>query len=223
MSRAVRITVGSVVATVLAFVAIVATVMSVAGAGAGARPDGWGDWAGVDTPATAEVLDVDDSSWPTVDVRWTTAEGEVVVTYVDWEWGELPEVGDEVGVLYDAADPEFAYAADDPYVAGALDDPAGAAGTDGGAADEGEGEDAASAADTAPARTAGWVALAALAGLVVTVVVTVVAAVRAPAPPPQAHLPSVYEAPFGHLATGGHPGGRTAPYPLAGGTWPTPG
>ncbi len=178
MSRAVRITVGSVLAGVLAFVAIVAGAMS---AGSGAGPgffDGLST-EGLDASATAEVLDVDDYvDWPTVDVRWTTPDGEVVVTYVDWEWTpDLPAVGDQVEVVYDPADPEYAFAADDPYV----EDGAGSA-------PAGPGEEEASADepdDGGLARTAGWVALGALLGLVVTAVVTVVAAVRAPAPRPR--------------------------------------
>ena len=202
MSRAVRITVGSVVAGVFAFVALVSGVIAAVGSGGGG--EGFGLDAGVDTPATAEVLDVDVyDDWTTVDVRWTTPDGEVVVTYVDWEWGTLPEIGDEVEVLYDAADPELAYAADDPYVSqGQLDAGAGSgAGTDG-APDEG----AALGVDLS--RTAGWVSLASLLGLVVTTVVTVVAAVRAPAAPATAPVPGGFDVlpPLSYPA-GPHPAG----------------
>jgi|GEM_PF-4710737 len=174
MSRAVRITVGAVVAGTLAFVALVAGVMAAtSGAGGGFFDDLAMD--SVDTYATAEVLDVDDDwDWPTVDVRWTTEDGEVVVTFVDWEWTDvLPEVGDDVEVVYQAADPEFAYAADDPYVETVLmlDAPVP---DDGGSA-------AADGTDDLT-RVAGHVSLAALLGLVITVLITVVAAVRAPAP-----------------------------------------
>lgn len=189
MSRAARTAVGGVLAGVLAFVALVSMVMSFGGGGGPGLLQGW-DVETMDTAATAEVLDVDDDlDWPTVDVRWTTEDGEVVVTWVDWQWGEVPEVGDQVEVVYDAADPEYAYAADDPYVDGVLDGPAPAdeaAGTD---------EDVAPAGSTL-SRTSGWVALASLAALVLTVLATVVAVVRAPAPVPQVHVPSVYEAPL---------------------------
>ncbi|MFC6851566.1 hypothetical protein [Aquipuribacter hungaricus] len=245
MSRAARTAAGAVVAGVLAFVALVSMVMSFAGPG-GDGPglfEGW-DLETLDTPATAEVLDVDDNwDWPTVDVRWTTEDGEVVVTYVDWEWGELPEVGDQVGVVYDSADPEYAFAADDPYVDGVLD------GTLGGPAptDEVVGtEDAVAAEDAALARASGYVALASLAGLVLTVLVTVVAVVRAPAPVRQPHVPSVYEAPLPSGAWGppgqadqprdpyGYPAATAPPQhapgpwqaprtPAPDGSWPTPG
>ena len=195
MSRAVRTTVGSVVAGVLAFVALVSGVMAAVGSGGGGDPFALLD-AGVDTPATAEVLDVDeDDDWPTVDVRWTTPDGEVVVTYVDWEWGELPEVGDEVEVLYDAAAPEFAFAADDPYVsdvragAGSSTDPGSAAGSD----EVLDKDEAAPGAGDDLSRIAGWVSLAALLSLVVTAVVTIVAAVRAPAAPTPAQVPSGFD------------------------------
>lgn len=194
--------VGSVLAGVLAFVALVAGSMAAAGSvGLGDDPFGFG--AGVDTPATAEVLDVDvqDPTWPTVDVRWTTADGEVVVTFVDWEWSDdLPAVGDQVEVLYDSADPEWAFAADDPYASGAE------------VVDQDTSEEpVADGPQDGLETTAGWVALTALLGLAVTAVVTVVAAVRAPAPVRPVHQPGVYEAPHPGAPYGGAPYGG-APY-----------
>ena len=239
MSRAVRITVGSVVAGVLAFVALVSGVMAAAGSGGGGDPFAFLD-AGVDTPATAEVLDVDEyDDWLTVDVRWTTPDGEVVVTYVDWEWGELPEVGDEVEVIYDAADPEFAFAADDPYVsdgragAGSATYPGPAAGSDE-VLDE---DEAALGAGADLSRTAGWVSLAALLGLVVTAVVTIIAAVRVPAAPTQAQVPSGFDVlpplpyppyPYQHAYPAqpqpySQPPQPPQPRPSQQGSWPHPG
>lgn len=193
MSRAARVTAGALVTGVLGFVAVVAGLMSGAAAWDGgfeAMSDGLFE-DGVDTPATAEVLDVDDigDGWPTVDVRWTTGAGEVVVTYVDWEWSDdLPEVGEEVDVMYDAADPEWAFAAADPFV----DDLAADAAAEEAAAQDGSAEVGATAVGSTGevaassgggvAEVAGWVALSALLGMVVTAVVTVVAAARAPAP-----------------------------------------
>lgn len=210
MSRAVRITVGSVVAGVLAFVALVSGVMAAAGSGGGGDPFAFLD-AGVDTPATAEVLDVDDydPSWPMVDVRWTTPEGEVVVTYIEWERGELPEIGDEVEVLYDPADPEYALPAGDA---------AGGPDTSAGSDVAGEGEAAPGAGDDL-FRTAGWVSSVALLGVVVTAVVTSVAAVRAPAPPTPAHLrngfdvlpPLAYQPAPGQYAGPARPGPAPTP------------
>ncbi len=182
MSRAVRITVGAVVAGTLAFVALVAGVMSASDRGAGggffdAFDTQYLDTEYLDTYATAEVLDVDDEwDWPTVDVRWTTPDDELVVTAVDWEWTDvMPEVGDDVEVVYDSADPEWAFAADDPYVDSA---PA----VTGGQEDEPVAATDAAADGGAVGTVAGWVSLGALAALVVTVVLTVVAAVRAPVP-----------------------------------------
>lgn len=185
MSRSVRITVGAVIAGALAFVAIVAGAMSSVGSYGYYGDPFMEDWTiGVDTAATAEVLDVDDDTyddWPMVDVRYTTDDGELVVTAVDWEWtDDFPEVGDQVEVMYEAADPEWAFAADDPYVTEEL-----------AAADEGEGTspDTAAATGSAVAEVAGWVALAALLGVVLTTVLTVVAAVLAP---PRVDLAAAY-------------------------------
>ena len=91
-------------------------------------------------------------------------------------------------MLYDAADPEFAYAADDPYVSqGRLD-----AGSGSGEGTDGAPDDGAAPGDDL-SRTAGWVSLASLLGLVVTTVVTVVAAVRAPAAPATAPVPGGFD------------------------------
>lgn len=208
MSRAVRITVGSVLVGVLAFVALVAGTMSATSGWDGG--DLFGDPADAyDTPGTAEVLDVDDygDGWPAVDVRFTTPDGEVVVTYLEWEWAdELPELGDDVDIVYDDTDPEFAVAAADPWLQDG-DPPADAVpGTDRGAT----------------AQVAGWVALAALLGVLVGAVVTVVAAVRAPAPARHepVHVPGPYEAPHPYLVGPApqpglhpHPQGRWVPQP----------
>lgn len=185
MSRTARITTGAVLAGVLAFVALVAAVV----AGFSAAVGGTWEAAGADEVAVAEVLDVDDDlGWATVDVRYTTTEGEVVVSWVDWEHREqLPVVGDTVEVVYDPLDPEWVFSSDDPAVTGE-DGAAGPAAevSDGGAV----------------ARTAGWVALAALGGLVLTAVVTLVAALAAPARPREQHL-----TPFAATVTQGPPPG----------------
>lgn len=219
MSRAVRITIGAVVAGTLAFVALVAGVVSASDRGAGggffdAFDTQYTDTEYLDTYATAEVLDVDDEwDWPTVDVRWTTPDDEVVVTAVDWEWTDvMPEIGDDVEVVYDSADPEWAFAADDPYVDSA---PALADGQD---------DEPVETSDAAPGggavgAVAGWVALGALAALVVTVVLTVVAAVRAPAPADRDIPAGPYGRP-GHVGQY-YPPQQTAPQQLAG--QPVPG
>ncbi len=158
---------GSVLAGVLLLVAMVAGVL--AGTTGGGVDRFLGEVMAEDLSgsAQAEVLDVDDEfdpTWPTVDVRFTTDDGEVVVTYVDWEWSdEVPEVGDTVEVAYDPLDPEWAFAADDPYVDGA------AGGTP------------SSPADSVVARAAGLVALGALGAVVLVAVLTVVAVATAPA------------------------------------------
>lgn len=172
MSRAARITVGGVVSGVLAFVAVVAALMSGLSGSGFLSDDGWSA-AVADESAVAEVLDVDDDpGWPTVDIRLTTADGEVVVTWVDWEHrDELPAVGDEIDIVYDSFDPEYAFAADDPNVSGAVP---GGDGTAFASDQEAEG---------AVAQVAGWAALGALAGLALTVLLTVLAAVVAPSPP----------------------------------------
>ncbi|WP_380166572.1 hypothetical protein [Jannaschia sp. R86511] len=216
MSRTVRITVGAVVAGTLAFVALVAGVMAAA-PGPGGFLTGLDEWGpdAVDTTATAEVLDVDDEGdWPTVDVRWTTPDGEVVVTYVDWEWSDdLPVVGDRVDVVYDASDPELAFAADDPWVADVVAGPAGAE-------DAVEPTDAEADGAGATAGVAGWVALGALLALLVTVAVTVVAAVRAPRPSttPWDHPGAVAAFPPSYAPA------AAEPYPHPGpGPWPPAG
>lgn len=165
---------GGVVAGTLLLVALVAGVMAAASSGPGWLAEEWFEGS-PDSEATAEVLDVDEEEfdWVTVDIRWTTDDGEVVVTWIDWYDEQLPDVGDQVDIVYDSTDPEYSvFAADDPYVdelteAGSTvrDEPSGAAD---GSASAGE--------------VAGWVALGALVLLVLTVLATVVAAVRAPAP-----------------------------------------
>jgi hypothetical protein len=216
VSRAARITIGSVIAGALVFVALVAGVMS--GTSTISRvldPYGSDSWlaAGADTPASAEVLDFDDDGfgWTSLDVRWTTTDGEVVVTYVDWSHrDDVPAIGDQVEILYDPLDPEWAFAADDPFVGGV-------------AADDETAEESAAAAEAAAAarapveRAAGWVSLTALVGFVVTVVVTVVAAVRAPSPGREPRDGAVHLDPLAPHPWQGTPvpAGFAQPYPAA--------
>lgn len=131
--------------------------------------------------------------------RLTTAEGEVVVTWVDWEHhDDLPAVGAEIDIVYDPLDPEYAFAADDPYVTGAA---------------QGSGSTTVpdvSAAGAVP-EVAGWVALGGLGGLVITVLLTVLAALRAPAPSRPDDLPGSAPWPYPERTPPAAPG-RHDPY-----------
>jgi hypothetical protein len=141
MGRTARAWTGGAVAAALLLTAVIAGITAaVTALGAGDWEDDWGLGPADGVLAQAEVLDVDEyddwigATW--IDVRFT-ADGESVVTAVDWYQRPTPAVGDTVTVAYERDDPEWVYdpvefpvpgtgAADDTGEEPAGEEPAGA-------------------------------------------------------------------------------------------------
>jgi hypothetical protein len=151
--------------------------------------------------APATVLDVDKmpefDDWYTVDVQFSTAGGQSVVTTFDWPTSsDLPVAGDRIEVAYDADDPEHA------------DDAARVDGRPRFLPDGDPDSDADTGAGYAVAGVAGGLALVAL-------LATIAWATRAPIPERKSQHPRPYR---GGYPTP-YPGAQPPPYP---GAYPAP-